>query len=102
MTPEAFDYLQRQSAYSWDQTLKLPLGRLKLCAALWARYDSELDQGSVALAERREWLKGKAAGYLREAHAQTVLDDYTCRRFVLRVWPNGGLRKLELRAQEAA
>lgn len=101
MTPEHFEYLNRESALAWDQILKQPLGHLKLCAAQWARYDTERDQGSTALHERREHLKGKASGYIQEANPQAVLDDYVCRQFVLRVWPNGIVR-LERRVKERA
>lgn len=91
-----FEYLKRESARNWDADIRAnPIrAKLMLCDALNARYDVEPDQSSLALAEKREWLKERAGAFLREADPAAVLADFSLRRLVLIFWPNGGLARL--------
>lgn len=93
-------YLNKQSAREWDSMLQTPISRLKLAAALLARYDTEEDQGSVMLAEKKSWLRDRIAELLREADAGAVLADFECQRLVLRVFNSPGLNRLRVRAAE--
>lgn len=64
-----FEQLNRESEVVWNERLRVdPLRtKLQLAAALAARYSLESDQGSVILAEKREWLRGRRLELLREA-----------------------------------
>lgn len=102
-----WEFLNKQSCKEWDKVLQTPLTRLKLASTLLARYDTESDQGSLALAEKKSWLKDRCAELLREADAAQVLADLECWRLVLRLFNSPGINRLhqraaELRAKEAA
>lgn len=93
-----FARANKESERGWGIECKGPLGKLHLAEALLARYDV-LDDGGGNYAERREWLKDRVAGLLREADPGACLQDLTVMRLVIRLWPNG-LRRLESRAEE--
>lgn len=99
-----FSWLNTSNAQDWDRSLKATpiIAKLLLADALLARYDAESDQGSVLLAEKREWLKTRVAELLREADAGEVLNTYALKRLVLRLFSGGGIRRLEQRRAEAA
>lgn len=100
-----FAYMNRESEKHWDKRLSENpiLAKLQMAAALLARYDTEADQGSVLLDERRTWLKERVAALLRECQNPHVLNDYAVRGLVLRLFNAPGLRRLESRShQEAA
>lgn len=61
-----FERLNAESIEIWNERLREdPLGtKLALCDALAARYSVEKDQGSLILAEKREWLQGRRAQLL--------------------------------------
>jgi hypothetical protein len=91
-------YAVKQDARNWDALPPTPFNRLKLCSAMLARYDVEQDQGSTALAMKREWLTEQVAGFLREADPQEVLNDLELWRLVLRLFNSPGINRLEYRA----
>lgn len=99
-----FSWLNTHNSHEWDRALKSTpiIAKLLLADALLARYDAEADQGSMLLAEKREWLKGRAAELLRQADAWEVLQTYALKRFVLRLFSGAGVRRLEQRSREAA
>lgn len=98
-----FEYCQRQSAKAWGIAIQGESGtevaKIRLAAALLARYDTDADQDSAFLAEKRMWLKARVAELLRDAEPASILRDYDCKRLVLRLFNDAGLRRLEQRAQ---
>lgn len=95
-----WDYLNRQSAKDWDKIVDSPIKRLNLAAAYLARLDTDPDQSSVFLSEKRSALKDAVAGLLREAEAHLVIADLNLIRLVLRLFNLPGLRRLEARAEQ--
>jgi hypothetical protein len=98
-----FEYMQRESAKAWDRSLQSECGtglvKIRLAEALLSRYDTEQDQGSAILNEKRGWLKTRVVELLRETAPGAVLADYTCWRLVLRLFGDKGLLRLEQRAR---
>lgn len=97
-----WDYLNRESEKHWNTIVVTPLGKLQLCAALYARYDTYEDQSSLKLSEKRSWLRDTTAQLLRECDPALVLADYHVSQYVLRMFSGAGIRRLELRVKEAA
>lgn len=100
-----FSHANKENERGWTAEMKSPLGKLKLAAALLARYDV-LEDGNPMWAEKREWLKGQVAALLRQTDPALVLAELEVKRLVLRLYNDAGLRRLEIRAkaqtQEAA
>lgn len=97
-----WQYMDRQSEKHWSAIAIDPLGKLLMCEALLARYDAEQDQSSIALSEKRSWLKERVADFLRVADAGAVLADLRLIRLVRRLFNEAGIRRLELRTQKEA
>jgi hypothetical protein len=93
-------YIDRMSEKYWNSLPPTPINRLKLAAALLARYDVRKDQ--EGLQDKREWLKEQVASWVRKADPQEVLDDLDCWRLVLRLFSGAGLIRLRLRAEQRA
>lgn len=99
-----FEWLNRESAKEWDKRAleRSSTAKLLLAEALLARYDTELEQGSIMLAEKRQWLKERVGQLILEANDPAALSDLTVRRMVLRLFGDVGLRRLEKRSETLA
>lgn len=95
-----WEYLNRQSVKDWDKIPDSPIKRLNLAAAYLARLDTDPDQGSLMLSEKRSALRDCVAALLREAEARLVLADLNLIRLVIRLFSGPGLRRLEARAEQ--
>lgn len=90
-----FQAQQEHAARGWDDQLGDPIGRLKLCEALWCRYTV---QPSDDLADKLDWLKGVVAMHLREADAVKVMGDPHLMTMVWCLFGAGGARRIKERA----
>jgi len=79
----------------WNDRLADPIGRLKMCDALWARYTISPDPDT---AERLDWLKGVIALHLREADAKKVLAEPDLMTMVWTFFGPAGARRIKERA----
>lgn len=92
----AFEAANNRSAKGWESVERDPIGMLKLCEALLARYVVQLDQPDMA--ERIDWLSGRIADFLREADAKKVLGEPHLRAMVLQLYGERGIKRLQSRA----
>ena len=92
-------YLETQCERQWEKRIEQPLGKLKLASALLARYDCREDQSDISLADAREYLKQRVAEQLRIESPAAVLGDPELWSMVLRLFGEGGIRRLEARAK---
>jgi len=68
-----FSYQLDSNEKMWRETLQTPLGKLRLCDALLARYLMTPDDPQ--LSEKLEWLKQVAADLMHEANIKDVAHD---------------------------
>jgi hypothetical protein len=94
-----FQAQQEHAARGWDDQLGDPIGRLKLCEALWCRYTV---QPSDDLADKMDWLKGVVARNLKEAEAKAVANDPHLMIMVLCFFGPAGVKRIKERAAVGA
>lgn len=96
---EAADaYFQAQQDYAargWAEVIQTPIGKLKACDALWARYTVTPD---IDTEDKMDWLKGVIALHLREADARQVLNDPHLMTMVWCFFGPGGAKRIRERA----
>lgn len=83
----------------WNELIPTPLGRLKVCDALWSRYTIEVGPDTP---EKLDWLKGVVARNLREAEAKDVLNEPHLMVMVMCFFGPAGVKRIRERAGAGA
>lgn len=86
---------QHRAIKGWDEDLEEALGRLKLCDALWARYNVTADADTPS---RKEWLRGVIAEEIRRVDPAVILGEPPLRSLVREVFGEKGVMRLKARA----